>query len=170
MYINLEVQNMSRSLIISLVASVVVGSAQAGYEQALELGRSAVTKVAPYMTAKTAGILATTGLVGYGLKKAYSCYTTPKVIKSTEQQQANDYCSTLTQGVKQNTATLQPGFFARAWANCPSMKTVGVATAATIAAGAAYYFRSGLANGLTTVASKAWNAMPSKETLLKIKQ
>lgn len=156
---------MSRSFIISLVASVVVGSAQAGYkEQALVLGRSAVTKVAPYMTAKTAGVLATTGLVGYGLKKAYDYATKPLSEQEKLDKKQGQMLSDLAAEAN------EPGFFARMWANRPSMKTVGVATAATIAAGAAYYFRGGIANGLTTVASKAWNAMPSKETVMKIKQ
>ena len=140
---------MSRSLIISLVATVVAGSAQAGVkQQASELFGSVVTKAAPYVTAKNAGIVAAAGVVGYGLKKAYNYFKKP-----AQEQSAM-------KGGKKNTHYMRN--FGRFL-----MSRKGIATvAATVGVvGGAYYFR----NGLSTVASTVWNAMPSKESVMSIK-
>lgn len=180
---------MSRSLFISLVAAVVAGSAQAGYKELASSFLSTAASYLPAVTAKNAGIaaagIATTGVVGYGLNKVYNYRTKPSEQKpEADKPEAGNTqkCVALTEKIKKQNASKgkkaasveqQPSRLSRMWANRPSMKAVGtvaaVAAVAAVLGGGVYYFRDGISNGLSAVASKAWSMVPSKESVMSIK-
>jgi hypothetical protein len=148
---------MSRSLFISLLAAGVAGSAQAvSLEQVSQFCSSASKTVAPYITPKTAGVLAATGVVGYGLKRAISAYRNSASTDSLTTDTNSKRCKELTEKMRKRGN--DRSIASRVWANRPSVKSVCMVAATAAVVGGGYYFRSGISN----IVSKIWNMFPAK--------